>query len=179
LFNPFVSKNPQIRLLDFMSLTEFYGRRPHKVHPEKHFFQIRPWNRGSATAGISRKRKKEGGSVEIGTSNGPGPDSRKKTEVAFYRSEPAETSSVVGSAAARAAFGSGTGFIDDEFPAVEFRSVQPVLGFPGRIRCRHFDKPEAAALEDVDRGNLAVLGKQLFQLVFGRPVVQVANIKLV
>jgi len=30
---PVVSKSPQIWLLDFMFLTEFYGRRPQKVHP--------------------------------------------------------------------------------------------------------------------------------------------------
>jgi len=35
---PVVPKIPQIRLLDFMFFTVFYGRRPHKVHPGNPFF---------------------------------------------------------------------------------------------------------------------------------------------
>ena len=74
--------------------------------------------------------------------------------------------------------GAGAGVVDDELAAVEFGAVELALGFLGRFGGGHLDEAEAAALEDVDRGNLAVLREQLFQRVFGGPEVEVAHIEL-
>jgi hypothetical protein len=46
--------------------------------------------------------------------------------------------------------GPGSGVVDDDSPAVEFRSIQFRLGNLGAFRVTHLDEAKTASLEDVD-----------------------------
>ncbi len=76
-----------------------------------------------------------------------------------------------------AVFASWPGFIDDNPAAIKIRAVQTLFGLLGGLGRRHLDKTKASALQDVNRTNLAKLGKKLSELVLGGPVIQVTHVK--
>src|SRR5205823_1676207 len=86
-------------------------------------------------------------------------------------------------AAATAALFAGTGFIDGEGPAIVLLSVEGLDGSLGFVVVRHFDEAKAlgpagvAIVDDLGRGDLAVLAEQLLEFRAIDLVAQVPDIQ--